>query len=66
MTDEQPAFLTGRLLLAMPGMGDPRFERAVILMAAHDEDGALGIGIGKEANAIDFGDLLENLGVEGN
>ena len=65
MTDEQPAFLTGRLLLAMPGMGDPRFERAVILMAAHDEDGALGIGIGKQSAAIDFEDLLESLGVEG-
>jgi putative transcriptional regulator len=27
---EQPTFLSGKLLLAMPGMADPRFERAVI------------------------------------
>ena len=42
----QPQFLAGRLLLAMPGMFDPNFERAVIAMCVHDENGALGIGIG--------------------
>ena len=44
MTEAQ--YLAGRILLAMPGMGDPRFERAVIAMCVHDEHGALGIGIG--------------------
>ena len=39
-------FLTGQFLLAMPGIGDPRFERAVIAVCAHDVEGALGIGIG--------------------
>ena len=34
---DAPRFLTGQLLLAMPGIGDPRFERAVIAMCAHDE-----------------------------
>jgi putative transcriptional regulator len=27
--------LTGKFLVAMPGMGDPRFERSVILVCAH-------------------------------
>lgn len=39
-------FLTGQILLAMPGIGDPRFERSVIAMCAHDENGAMGINIG--------------------
>ena len=39
-------FLSGKLLLAMPGMADPRFERAVIAMCVHDENGAIGIGVG--------------------
>lgn len=58
---ETPAFLTGRLLLAMPGMADPRFEHAVILVVAHDEDGALGIGVGHERGDIDLVDLVESL-----
>jgi putative transcriptional regulator len=40
-------YLSGKLLLAMPGIGDPRFERAVIAMCSHDAGGALGIGIGR-------------------
>ena len=43
---ETPRFLSGKLLLAMPGIGDPRFERAVIALCVHDENGAVGIGIG--------------------
>ena len=61
---DSPPFLTGKLLLAMPGMGDPRFERAVIAMAAHDEDGALGIGIGQLRAGLRFRDLLGQLGIE--
>ena len=44
---DEPPFLSGQFLLAMPGMGDPRFARAVIAMCAHDENGALGIGVGQ-------------------
>ena len=60
----QPRFLTGQLLLAMPGMGDPRFERAVIVMCAHDEDGALGIGIGHHRPGVRFRKLVEQLGLD--
>ncbi|WP_343347257.1 YqgE/AlgH family protein [Sphingomicrobium sp. XHP0239] len=63
--DETPTFLTGRLLLAMPGMGDPRFREAVILIALHDEDGALGIGIGHERGDLGLADLLGQLDIEG-
>ena len=41
---DAPVSLRGQYLLAMPGIGDPRFEKAVIAMCAHDEQGALGHG----------------------
>lgn len=56
--------LTGQFLLAMPGMSDPRFERAVIAMCAHDEEGALGIGIGAEIKGLGFHDLLGQLEID--
>ena len=60
----QPNFLSGKLLLAMPGMADPRFERAVIAMCVHDEDGAVGIGIGQKRAGITFRGLLRQLDIE--
>jgi len=56
-----PPFLTGQFLLAMPGMGDPRFARAVIAMCAHDENGALGIGVGQHVAGLTLHGLLEQL-----
>ena len=61
---EEPQFLTGQLLLAMPGIGDPRFEKAVIAMCSHDEDGALGIGLGRIIPRIHFHDLLRELDID--
>ena len=55
--------LSGKLLIAMPGMGDPRFEKSVIYMCAHSEDGAMGLIVNKPAPDIVFGDLLEQLGI---
>ncbi|MBX9795685.1 YqgE/AlgH family protein [Sphingomonas sp.] len=48
----------------MPGIGDPRFDHAVIAMCAHDENGALGIGIGAEIAGLGLHDLLEQLEIE--
>ena len=58
---ESAPFLTGQLLLAMPGIGDPRFERAVIAMCSHDENGALGIGIGQHVAGITLHTLMRQL-----
>lgn len=55
------AYLTGRLLLAMPGMGDPRFAKAVIAMFVHDAQGALGIGLGVTHPRLRFHALLHDL-----
>jgi putative transcriptional regulator len=51
----------GQILLAMPAMTDPRFERAVIYMCAHNADGAMGIVINKTLDSIDFRELLGEL-----
>lgn len=62
MTEAQ--YLSGRLLLAMPGMFDPRFERSVIAMCIHDENGAFGIGIGHVREGVTFHSLLEEVGID--
>ena len=62
MTD--PRFLSGQVLLAMPGIGDVRFDHAVIVMCAHDEAGALGIGIGHVLDGISLHKLLDQLGID--
>ncbi len=59
-----PTYLSSQLLLAMPGIGDPRFERAVIAMCVHDENGALGIGINAQIDGLSLHGLLRQLDVE--
>ncbi len=56
--------LAGRFLLALPGMGDPRFRRSVIAMMIHDQEGALGIGLGKLREGLGFHALLEDLDID--
>jgi putative transcriptional regulator len=60
----QPPFLSGRLLLSMPGIGDPRFERVVIAMCVHDDDGALGIVTNAPFGVLTVRELMEQLNVD--
>jgi putative transcriptional regulator len=46
---ETPPFLSGQLLLSMPGIGDDRFDRTAIAMCLHDEGGALGLVIDRKS-----------------
>jgi putative transcriptional regulator len=55
------SFLRGQLLIAMPGMGDLRFERSVIFLCRHDESGAMGLIVNKPAPELSFADLLAQL-----
>ncbi len=57
----QSSDLTGKLLIAMPGIGDPRFENAVVFMCAHSEDGAMGLMINKVSAEISVSDVFEQL-----
>ena len=61
---DEPRFLSGKLLLAMPGMADPRFERAVIALCVHDENGAVGVGIGHKRSGMRFRALLQQLDID--
>ena len=56
-------YLDGQLLIAMPVMGDPRFERSVIYLCAHSPEGAMGIIVNRPAGSIDFPELLVQLDI---
>ena len=56
-------YLDGQLLVAMPGMADARFERAVIYVCAHSADGAMGIILNQPARKVTFSELLVQLDV---
>lgn len=58
---ETPNDLTGKLLIAMPGMGDPRFEHSVVFLCAHSAEGAMGIIVNKQVPELSLDDLLEQL-----
>jgi putative transcriptional regulator len=62
--------LTGQLLVASTAMGDPRFQRTVILIVRHNQSGAFGIAINRPVGERPLASLLEKLGekdaVEGN
>ena len=60
----EASYLAGRLLVAMPGMGDPNFERSVTALFAHDERGAFGVGVGHLRSEVSFHDVLEELEIE--
>ncbi|TFU03841.1 hypothetical protein EUV02_07285 [Polymorphobacter arshaanensis] len=59
-----PPYLVGQLLLSLPGIGDPRFERAVIAMCVHDGDGALGIMVNQPLEGITARDLMAQLDID--
>src|SRR5207247_9152933 len=50
--------LDGQLLIAMPVMGDPRFERSVIRMCAHSSAGAMGFIVNHPVGSVAFPGLL--------
>lgn len=58
-------FLDGQLLIAMPTMKDPRFERAVVYLCAHSGEGAMGLIINQGAPHLNFTDLLDQLNISG-
>ena len=64
MSDSDGPFLTGRLLIAMPGIGDPRFERAVVLLCAHNAEHAMGLAVNRPVEGLSVGAVLKRLKVE--
>jgi len=61
---EESGYLTGQLLVAMPNMRDPRFEKTVIYMCVHNAEGAVGLVLNRQIESITFPDLLRQLNIE--
>lgn len=57
-------FLDGKLLLAMPSLTDPRFDRSVIYLCSHDESGAMGLVINQGFENLNFEGLLTQLEID--
>lgn len=61
LQDTEELDLTGTLLVAMPSMGDVRFERAVILICAYSAKGAMGLIVNKPSDDVRMSDVLDQL-----
>ena len=55
--------LAGKLLIAMPGLSDPRFERALILVCVHSAEGAMGLVLNRAKPDVSFEALLSAMGI---
>ncbi len=64
MTDAHRHFLTGQVLIAMPNMGDPRFERSLVLICSHREDHAMGVIVNRRLPDMAMGELVRQFDIE--
>ena len=56
-------YLIGKMLIAMPGIGDPRFERSLLYICAHDRDHAMALCVNNPVEGLTIRDLLRRLDV---
>jgi putative transcriptional regulator len=56
------ASLAGRILIASPGLRDPRFDHTVVLMVRHSAGGALGIVLNHPLGERPLASLLDAIG----
>lgn len=63
-TRKKQDYLTGKFLVAMPGMQDPRFEDTLVYICGHDSTGAMGLVVNKLIDSITFRGLMEQLDIE--
>ena len=60
---DEASFLDGQMLIAMPGMRDPRFARSLVYMCAHSAEGAMGLIVNKCADDLVWRDLFGKLDI---
>jgi len=58
------ASLAGRFLVAAPSMPDERFQKSVVFICKHDDDGALGIIVNNKVEDLPLGQVYKQLGIE--
>jgi putative transcriptional regulator len=59
--DKGGDYLTGHLLIAMPGMDDPRFAQSVVCLCSHSAEGAMGLMVNRPLDGLPFDKLLKQL-----
>lgn len=63
----QPASLAtsleGKFLVAMPTLKGPFFERSVVYLCSHSDDGAMGLVVNQISTQITFPDLLRQVDI---
>lgn len=62
--DDSLSNLTGQLLIAMPGMSDPRFHHGVVFICAHDPNGTMGLVINQPLPGLHLKDFMDQLQLE--
>jgi len=65
MAESEDGFLAGRLLVAMPGIGDPQFHRAVVFLCAHNAEHAMGLAVNRPVAGLSIGSVLMRLKIAG-
>ena len=61
--DTSSPFLGGQILIAMPGMQDPRFRKSLVYLCAHSGEGAMGLIVNRRAENLRLKDLFLKLGI---
>lgn len=54
-------YLNGKLLIAMPSIGDGRFDHSVIYLCSHNSEGAMGLIVNKPAGDLSYANLIEQV-----
>jgi len=61
----QSGYLGGKLLVASPLIGDPRFDRTLVFMCSHAADQAMGLIVNRPMEGLNTKDLLAQLDIPG-
>jgi len=65
-SDTETDGLTGKILIATPAIGDPRFARTLVFVCTHSHDHAMGLVVNKPMGSLRLPDLLGQLHIATN
>lgn len=62
--DGGDGFLTGKLLVATPTLGDPNFAHAVVYLCTHSDEGAMGLVVNRPVESPDLIEVLRHFDIK--
>jgi putative transcriptional regulator len=62
--EQHSGYLSGRMLIAAPNMGDPRFARSLIYVCGHSDEQTMGLVINHPLEGLRLPDVLEQLDIK--